>query len=115
MIVYDCSPSTVERQWIAEGDQHFPPISPDSTPPSEDLPSGALPSETRDVPEEKGRGGGDRRGNACPELDLQSDSEGDDEDEEDEDEDDEGSERRIHSTEMDCEGQLAEGCARKGS
>ena len=44
-----------------------------------------------------------------------ADSEGDDEDEEDEDEDDEGSERRIHSTEMDCEGQLAEGCARKGS
>ena len=55
------------------------------------------------------RDGGDHREDACPEL--QSGSEGDDT--EDEDEADEESEGRIRSTEMECEGQLVEGCSQK--
>ena len=55
------------------------------------------------------RDGGDHREDACPEL--QSGSEGDDT--EDEVEADEESEGRIRSTEMECEGQLAEGCSQK--
>ena len=55
------------------------------------------------------RDGGDHREDACPEL--QSGSEGDDT--EDEVEADEESEGRIHSTEMECKSQLAEGCSQR--